>query len=264
MNKACKIILFSVVALFSFAACAFGQASTTPAAVDSAAAAETEQPATNLPPKPLAGYVICIDPGHPSEVNSGFARQNGTTETEINWQVALRLKRILQNEYGATVKMTKFSLKEKVTNRRRAEIANEAEADAAIRLHCDSEPSGKRSGIAIYYPDRQGKAADGKVGPSAQVCAQSAELAAGIHTGIVNKLTGKLTDNGIKTDYATAIGRKQGALTGSVYSQVPVALVEMVFLSNPQNAAFVKSSKGQELLAAAFADGLATYLKTSP
>src|ERR1051326_938015 len=28
--------------------------------------------------------VICIDPGHPSEVNNGFAVQNGTTETHID------------------------------------------------------------------------------------------------------------------------------------------------------------------------------------
>jgi len=257
MLKLSNLLVILCGAVFCFAACTFGQSS-----ADTGGYLVTYQVIPNPPQKPLAGYVVCIDPGHPSEVNDGFAKQNGTTETDMNWQVALRLKRILEGEMGATVVMTRSILKEKVTNRRRAEIANEHRADASIRLHCDSEASKTRRGIAVYYPDRAGKAADGKTGPAAQVIAESARLAAGIDTGIRNILQGKLRHGGVKTDYATAIGRKQGALTGSIYSEVPVALVEMVFLSNPDDAAFIKSAAGQELLAAAFADGIATYLKT--
>ncbi len=256
MIKMSRFLLVICGAVFFFAACTFGQSS-----ADTGSYLVTYQVLPNPPQKPLAGYVVCIDPGHPSEVNSGFARQNGTTETEMNWQVALRLKRILEGEMGATVVMTRSTLQEKVTNRRRAEIANEHQADASIRLHCDSEASKTRRGIAVYYPDRVGKAADGKTGPEAQVIAESARLAAGIDAGIKNIIQNKLRHGGVKTDYATAIGKKQGALTGSIYSEVPVALVEMVFLSNPEDAAFIKSTAGQELLAAAFADGIATYLK---
>lgn len=35
--------------------------------------------------------VICIDPGHPSEVNSGRTVQNGATEVNIDWLVGGKL-----------------------------------------------------------------------------------------------------------------------------------------------------------------------------
>jgi len=38
--------------------------------------------------------VVCIDPGHPSEVNSGMTVQNGTTETHIDWVVAQQLQKL--------------------------------------------------------------------------------------------------------------------------------------------------------------------------
>src|SRR5262249_1266358 len=41
----------------------------------------------------------------------------------------------------------------------------------------------------------------------------------------------KLRDNGVKGDEDTLIGGRQGALTGSIFSEEPTLLVEMVFLT---------------------------------
>ncbi|HEX2950650.1 MAG TPA: hypothetical protein VHV83_13970, partial [Armatimonadota bacterium] len=35
--------------------------------------------------------VVCLDPGHPSEVNTGRTVQHGVMEIAINWQVSQRL-----------------------------------------------------------------------------------------------------------------------------------------------------------------------------
>ena len=250
-------ILIVVALMAGLAACGWGQGQ-----ANADGNLVTYQIFPNPPQKPLAGYVVCLDPGHPSEVSDGFAKQNGTTETEMNWQVALRLKRILEGELGATVVLTKSSLTEKVTNRRRAEIANQAGAHASLRLHCDSEASKTRRGITVYYPDRPGKAADGHTGPSSQVIAASARLARAVDAGIQNNLRDQLRQGGVKPDFAPAIGKTQGALTGSIHSPVPVALVEMVFLSNPADAAYIKSAAGQEAVAAALAEGIASFLKS--
>jgi N-acetylmuramoyl-L-alanine amidase len=102
----------------------------------------------------LKQVVVCIDPGHPSEVNSGLTVQNGTTETHIDWVIAEKLQKLLVAQ-GVKVVMTKSSEKELVKNKERALIANRAGASLMIRLHCDSSPS---SGFAVYYPDRQGTA----------------------------------------------------------------------------------------------------------
>ncbi len=72
-------------------------------------------------------------------------------------------------------------------------------------------------------------------------------------------LAGKLKDGGVRGDSKTAIGSKQGALTGSVFSDVPVVLIEMVTLSNARDAAFIKQPAGQSLMAQAIAQGIARY-----
>ncbi len=212
-------------------------------------------PIIPLPPVKTVGNLVCIDPGHPSEVSSGDEIQHGVTEVEMNWQVALRLKALLEAQ-GVKVVMTKSALEEKVTNRRRAEIANEAGAAMLIRLHCDT---GKNNGYTCYAPNRQGTA-QGVTGPSQAVIAASQLAAERLHDGMSMLLSGQLKDNGVKGDSATLIGSRQGALTGSIFSKVPAVTVEMCFLSNADDARFISSDVGQELMANALARGVVEYL----
>ena len=65
-----------------------------------------------------------------------------------------------------------------------------------------------------------------------------------------------LKDRGIRTDAQTAVGSKQGALTGSIYAEVPVILVEMAVLQQRHDEAFLVSEAGQDLLTKAMADGI--------
>lgn len=203
----------------------------------------------------LAGKVICLDPGHPSENGSG-ATGKKISELRANWLVALKLKALLR-ERGARVVMTKSQLQETVTNRRRAEIANAAGAALMVRLHCDS---GGGPGLAVYYPDRQGKV-KGVSGPSRQVIAASARAAKAMYPVIIKALVGKVKAKGLRSDAATYIGSKQGALTGSIYSRVPVVLIEMVTLSHPSDDRFIATDAGQLAMAKAITAGIAAGLK---
>jgi N-acetylmuramoyl-L-alanine amidase len=200
------------------------------------------------------GVVICIDPGHPSEVNSGYTMQNGTTETHVNWEVATRLQALLQAK-GFTVVMTKHAEKETVKNRERAMIANRAHASLMIRLHCDA---GTSTGYALYYPDRQGTT-QGKTGPSPDMITASHKAADYLLEGIKPVLQPYLTCGGVRGDSKTLVGSRQGALTGSIFSQVPAVTMEMVVLSNAKDAAFAKSTKGPDVIAQAIASGIANY-----
>src|SRR5437870_442584 len=84
----------------------------------------------------LSQPVICIDPGHPSENGVG-TKGKRLTELEIAWKVAKELHVLLDRaEY--IVVMTKAKKGQKVTNKERAEIANEAGAFLMLRLHCDA------------------------------------------------------------------------------------------------------------------------------
>lgn len=201
---------------------------------------------------------IVIDPGHPSEVSSGAVRQNGITEVHAAWLVATRLRRLLRAQ-GYHVVMTKPSERTVVTNVVRARIGNMAHAALVVRLHCDA---GSDSGYAIYHPDRQGTA-HGRTGPSDEVMRWSEAAAESLHVSMAQLLAGKLKDGGVRGDSKSLIGGQQGALTGSIFSEVPVVLIEMVTLTNRRDATFMKSERGQSLMAQAIAQGIGRYVPAS-
>ena len=198
-----------------------------------------------------ARTVVCIDPGHPSEVASGKNVQNGTSEAHVDWAVASKLRDLLEAR-GYEVVLTKGAEDELVRNKDRALVANRARAALMIRLHCDAS---QERGYAVYYPDRQGRARDGTVGPSQGVIEESRRAA------MADDLNDALNDNGVRTDMQTKVGREQGgALTGSIFSDVPVVTIEMVVLSSPQDAEFIKAEAGQQRMAEAIADGVMRFV----
>ena len=209
-----------------------------------------------------AKTVVCIDPGHPSEVASGRTMQHGTNETHIAWEVALKLRAELEAK-GYAVVLTKSAEDELVRNRDRAVVANRAGAALMVRLHCDASVE---RGFAVYYPDRQGRTKDGAAtGPSAEVVEGSRRAATAIHSGMSDLLKGHLDDNGLRTDYQTKVGREQGgALTGSIFSEVPVVTVEMVVLSDAGDAEFIKREEGQRRMAQAIAEGVTRFVPPAP
>ena len=203
--------------------------------------------------------IIAIDPGHPSEVSSGGEVQNGTTEVHNNWEVSLLLQQLLRDR-GYSVVMTKSSEMQMVRNVERARVGNLAGAALMVRLHCDASSD---SGYALYYPDRRGTA-EGKTGPSADVMRRSAAAAESLHVGMARVLAGQLKDGGVRGDSKTLVGSRQGALTGSIYSEIPVVLIEMVTLSNEHDARFIKSAEGRSLIARAIVDGVERYVRPEP
>ena len=181
--------------------------------------------------------------------------QHGTTEVHTAWEVAIRLQKLLTDR-GYSVIMTKSTEAEMVRNVERAEVGNRARAALMVRLHCDASAD---SGYALYYPDRTGTA-EGRTGPSAEVMRRSAQAAESLHAGMAPLLARRLKDGGVRGDSKTLVGSRQGALTGSIYSEIPVVLIEMVTLSNARDAEFIKSEEGKSLMARAIAAGVERYV----
>lgn len=229
-----------------------------------ASASEIKHMVASLPmpdaaPSERGRRLICVDPGHPNSYNSATNTINGTNENHINWAVALKLRSILQ-EKGFEVAMTKNAELQSVENKERALICNNSGAALAVHLHCETTPG---SGFALYYPDREGTfnynndPDIGFKGPTAQVIAGSQLLAQAVQTGMRAKLAGSLNDLGIKGDSHTQVGASQGALTFSIFSQIPTLTIEMVVLTDKHDAAFIKSEAGQQKMAQAIASGIA-------
>lgn len=200
-------------------------------------------------PAPYPLPLICIDPGH-SRATVG-TRGKRLLEYQICWVMANRLKAELMRR-GYAVILTKPNQDANISNEDRAKTANRAHAALLIRLHCDA---GNEPGIATFYPNRQGNFG-GVRGPSVEVMRKSGVAAKRFHAALVRALHGALKDRGIRTDAQTAVGSKQGALTGSIYAEVPVILVEMAVLQQRHDEAFLVSEAGQDLLTKAMADGI--------
>ncbi|HYH83205.1 MAG TPA: N-acetylmuramoyl-L-alanine amidase [Longimicrobium sp.] len=211
-------------------------------------------PRTVAPPQPVDSPVVVIDPGHPSETSAGTV-QHGVREVHIAWLVALRLRDLLQRD-GYRVTMTKAREDQNVRNADRARIANHAGAALMVRLHCDAAAG---SGFTLYHPDRRGTA-QGVTGPSDPVIRASGSAAAAVHAGMAGVLKGRLRDGGIRGDSDTYVGSRQGALTGSIFAEVPVVTIEMVVLGSRADAAFISGEDGQALMARAIAAGVRRFV----
>lgn len=196
-------------------------------------------------------FTVCLDPGHPSEVSDGRALLNGLREVEVVFDVATRLRRLLEAE-GIHVVMTKQSVSEMVTNRGRAEIANRCGAAFMLRIHTDA---GGGKGFTFFVPRKQGTAKDGTRGPAQKVIDGSVRLGGHFHTAFAAAIGAELRNNGIRGDEQSAVGRRQGALTGSIFCEVPTILIEMLFLSDRGDAAWIASDDNRTSMAAALARG---------
>jgi N-acetylmuramoyl-L-alanine amidase len=205
------------------------------------------------------GPVVCLDPGHPSEVGKGTQGKQ-ITEVALAWKIAVKLKSRLQAS-GVRVVMTKQSENQYVTNINRAEIANCAGANLMLRLHCDAST---KTGYTVFAPFSAGTF-KGRSGPSAAVIQGSRAAASIIHQSLQSRFKGVLHDNGLQPDTKTAVGAKHGALVGSIYSKVPVVLVEMFTLNNPtggpNDEKFAASAAGQAAMVDALADGVTRALQ---
>jgi N-acetylmuramoyl-L-alanine amidase len=103
---------------------------------------------------PLAGVVVCLDPGHggtdPGAVNTAY----NLRESAINLDVSFALKTLLEGR-GATVPMTRTSDGSYLTNADRYTFCNEQLATVLVSVHTNSvtDPSWDGS-MTLYAPSR--------------------------------------------------------------------------------------------------------------
>lgn len=93
--------------------------------------------------------VIVIDPGHGGK-DPGAIGRYGTMEKTINLQIAKKLKRVLEEELGAEVVLTR-DRDVFVPLRKRSRLANEVGADLFLSLHCNYERKRRTRGVETYF-----------------------------------------------------------------------------------------------------------------
>ena len=205
-------------------------------------------------------YKICIDPGHqtkgdmsqepvaPGSSETKFKVSWGTQgvstnipEYELNLQVSKILKQYLEN-MGFEVIMTRETNDVNITNAERATFANNNNADLVIRIHADGSDDSSVSGASLHIPASNGQYTKG-IYEESNKCAK-------IIFSDMKEAGFKVRDIYERSD-----------LTGFNWSKVPAVLVEMGFMSNPEEDEKMAQKSYQEKMMKSIAEATKTYFE---
>lgn len=189
----------------------------------------------------LAGKVIVIDAGHGGN-DSGAIGPTGVMEKTVTLNIALRLQKLLEAE-GATVYMTRSTDTEvspkgaKASDieelQARCDVANNHDADIFISIHNDSFTNGAAKGTTGYYYSRGS--------------AKSRDLADKIRSGVIDQIGTQSRGTQSCNFYVVK------------HTDMPATLVEVAFISNPEEEKLLNSDDGAQKAAQGIADGIADY-----
>ena len=187
----------------------------------------------DLSVNPFVGKIIVVDPGHGGS-DPGAVGASGIQEKVINLAVAQRLVALLE-EAGAEVIMTRKG-DQSVTNLQRVEIANQAKGDIYISIHANAYANNESNGTETHYCSEN------------SYSSASRYLAHQLQSELVSALN--LRDRGVKQNSYYILKN----------TKMPAALVEMAFLTNPEEEEILKSAEMQTKAALALYRGLEAFL----
>jgi len=206
--------------------------------------------------------IIVIDPGHQTKGNSekepigpgatetkakvttgATGVLTGQKESELNLKVSLLLKEELTKK-GYTVIMTRTINDVDMSNSERAKIANNANADAFIRIHANSASSSSAKGVLTMCQTEKNIY-------NGYLAQDSYNLSKLVVDNIVKK-TGANNRSVTKTD----------TMSGINWCTVPTTIVEMGFLSNPDEDKLMATQEYQKKIVDGIVQGIEEYFES--
>ena len=242
-------------------------ATAVPEKEDSAVPAEIPKTAVSAAPEPEVtassqnGYLVVIDAGHQRKGNSEKepigpgatemkAKVSGGTsgtvsglkEYELTLMVAQKLEEELLDR-GYQVVMVRTEHDVNLSNSERAQVANDVSADAFIRIHANGSENSSVSGAMTICQTENNPY-------NAELYQRSRELSDCVLDGLVAAA-------GCKKQYVW----ETDTMSGINWCQVPVTIVEMGYMTNPEEDALMATEDYQHEIAEGIADGIDKFLQ---
>jgi N-acetylmuramoyl-L-alanine amidase len=232
---------------------------------------------STIPKKIKQKFIVVLDAGHGGEDPGNIG--NGYLEKEIVLTITLEIGKLLSKDREIKVIYTRKNDKYVELNKR-AQIANDANADLFISIHCDAFPSSKAYGAGtfvlglhendrnfrvaqkensvIFMEDDYEKKYDGfdPNNPESVISLllmQEEYLEQSI-----------LAATSIQNSFVSVLKRKDRTVKQAGFlvlrnTYMPSVLVEAGFLTNKKEGAYLNSSKGQNSIAKAVSKAIIEY-----
>lgn len=205
--------------------------------------------------------LVALDPGHQSpDVDMSAQEPNapgsdimkakatggtsgsftGIPEYQINLDIAMMVRDLLE-EQGYDVIMTREDNYTAISNAERATLANDAGADISVRIHANGSENPATNGALMLIGSPENP-----------------------YVGHVYDDSFRLAEN-ILNAYCSATGMQNlgiqlnDTMTGINWSQIPVVILEMGFMTNQQNDVNMADAAYRELMVNGIVEGINAY-----
>ena len=240
--------------------------------VRAATAAQPATPQDDATPRDLPGVrTIVIDPGHGGR-EVGAIGPGGLVEKNVTLQIAQRLAAHLRERSGLRVILTRDS-DEVVPLEQRTSIANQYKADLFLSIHLNAAPVQGARGSETYFLSLDATDEAAQMAAERENASGSPAVPASTgdldfilwdlaHTESVRESSrfAEMVQDEMNTIAEIANrGVKQAPFKVLVGATMPAALVELGFISNPQEEAKLGSEAFQSQLTTSLAAAILRY-----
>lgn len=227
-------------------------------------------PPLGRPPAPAIRTIV-LDPGHGGD-EMGARGPAGTLEKDVTLDVARRLKNLIESRLGIRVLLTRDDDR-LVPLDERASIANNNKADLFVSVHANASPRSAATGAEVFYLSLDGYNEEARRmaentptkplpvlgGGSRDVDLILWEMAQAGHLAESAVFAGFIEEELRRRVEMSARPIQQAPFRVLVAANMPAVLVEMAFISNPQQEAQLGSDEFKTQVVQSLYDAILRY-----